>query len=205
MDDTQKALLKMVKEHPTCYEDRKQLRAFLLDYIPKNKLQQNLILNAFDEEIVEKLKSTSDVTLYALRMIKDLSDGYGLTKEAATWSVVAWCNILGLSDIAEVISSTLPTDNESDCVGGTAQTTQPKTPKAERQKLQQNAMYIAGSECPCGNVKLETIEDVEAFWYIYKVGENDSSDMGGFQKQAYITVPKGMLLQVDEDVYISNV
>ena len=205
MDDTQKALLKMVKEHPTCYEDRKQLRAFLLDYIPKNKLQQNLILNAFDEEIVEKLKSTSDVTLYALRMIKDLSDGYGLTKDAATWSVVAWCNILGLSDIAEAISSSMPATTESDCSNGKSQTVQSKIPKGERQRLQGDMMYIAGTECPCGNVKLEAVGNEKVYWHLYKMGSNDVKDMSSFRQQTYITVPKGMLLQVNKDVYISKV
>lgn len=46
----------MIKEQPSCVNDRKQLRAILLDYLPQNKLQQNLILNAYDEDIVERLK-----------------------------------------------------------------------------------------------------------------------------------------------------
>ena len=52
MDDTQKLLVKMIKEQPSCINDRKQLRAVLLDYLPQNKLQQNLILNAYDEDVV---------------------------------------------------------------------------------------------------------------------------------------------------------
>ncbi|MDO4472430.1 MAG: hypothetical protein Q4C17_04620, partial [Bacillota bacterium] len=58
MDDIQKKLVTMIKEQPSCINDRKQLRAILLDYLPQNKLQQNLILNAYDEDIVERLKYT---------------------------------------------------------------------------------------------------------------------------------------------------
>lgn len=107
MDDIQKILVKMIKEQPSCINDRKQLRAVLLDYIPQNKLQQNLILNAYDEDIAERLKSSSDVTLHALQMVKNLSDGYGLTKDSAMWSVVSWCHMLNLTSIAEVLCETV--------------------------------------------------------------------------------------------------
>lgn len=57
---------------------------------------------AYDENIVDWLNST-DATLHAFRMIKALSDGYGLMKGAARWAVTSWCYILGKTEIAGVL------------------------------------------------------------------------------------------------------
>ena len=43
MDDIQKRLVSMIKEQPSCINDRKTFKAVLLDYLPQNKLQQNLL------------------------------------------------------------------------------------------------------------------------------------------------------------------
>ena len=200
MDDIQLKLIKMVKERPECLDDRKQLRAHLLDYLPQNKLQQNLILNAYDEEIVQKLNFSLDTTLHALRMTKTLSDGYGLTKDAATWSVVTWCYMLVLTEIADIINSSVVSAGISEHAPQKA-----REKPLERQKLRGNMMYIAGTECPYGNVRLEAIGDGKIWWELYKLGSNDCSEISSFNSQAYITVPKGMLLKVDHDVFISKV
>ena len=108
MDDIQKRLTQMLEEWPDCVDDRRQFRSLLQDYIPQNKLQANLLLNAYDEDVVTQLKSCSDVTLHALQLAKSLSDNYGVTKESAIWSVVTWCYMLRQNKIAESIEGTFP-------------------------------------------------------------------------------------------------
>ena len=145
------------------------------------------------------MSTSSDTTLHALRMMKTLSDGYGLTKEAATWSVVTWCYMLGLTDIADIIAESIEfaANTESN-----PQDVSPIIP--QRQKLLGNVMYLAGKECPYGNVKLESLDDNLTWWKLYKAGSNSVSDIKYFKKQAYITIPEGMLFQTDHDVYISQ-
>lgn len=55
MDEIQKKLVQMLHAETDCVHDRKQLKAILSDYIPQNKLQQNLVLNAYDEGIIERI------------------------------------------------------------------------------------------------------------------------------------------------------
>lgn len=56
MDDIQKRLTQMLEEWPDCVDDRRQFRSLLQDYIPQNKLQAKLLLNAYDKDVVTQLK-----------------------------------------------------------------------------------------------------------------------------------------------------
>lgn len=127
MDDIQKRLTQMLEEWPDCVDDRRQFRSLLQDYIPQNKLQANLLLNAYDEDVVTQLKSCSDVTLHALQLAKSLSDNYGVTKESAIWSVVTWCYMLCLDEVAESIEGTLSVTSASPA--STSQTPPVHSPK----------------------------------------------------------------------------
>ena len=42
MDQIQQSLCDMKKQNPACLADRNILRAALADYLPSNKLQQNI-------------------------------------------------------------------------------------------------------------------------------------------------------------------
>lgn len=117
MDDVQHALLQLLKAVPGCTDSRQKLKAALSDVIPEKKREINLLVTAYDENIIERLNVT-DATLFAFRMIKNLSDGYGLTRDAATWAVVSWCYILGKTEIANALeeipsNSTAPASSHS--------------------------------------------------------------------------------------------
>lgn len=201
MDDIQKKLVTMIKEQPSCINDRKQLRAILLDYLPQNKLQQNLILNAYDEDIVDRLKPSSDVTLHALQMVKILSDGYGLTKDAAMWSVISWCQMLKLGEIAEVIQNMFPANPVAP--------TSPVLPQASsNSKLSLgHGMYLAGVDFPAGDIKLESARKnnrQEIYYAIIKKGSNSIVTNGFFKTQMYLTITDGQRLEVRDNVLLSN-
>ena len=103
MDQIQQSLCDIKKQKPACLTDRNILRAVLADYLPNNKLKQNLILNAFDSDVVQTLRRGPDVTLSALNCISQLESDYGITKDAAFWSVQTWCYLLGLNAVADAL------------------------------------------------------------------------------------------------------
>ena len=94
MDQIQQSLCDMTKRKPVCLTDRTILRSALADYLPSNKLKQNLLLNAFDNDVVQTLRKGSDVTLSALNCISQLENDYGVTKDAAFWSIQTWCYLI---------------------------------------------------------------------------------------------------------------
>lgn len=202
MDDIQAILVSMVNEQPSCIDDRKLLKAVLLDYLPQNKLQQNLILNAYDEDIFERLKPSSDVTLHALQMVKILSDGYGLTKDAAMWAVVTWCQMLKLGEVAEAIQSMFPAGQ---CAQGTTNSPQPTVTS----KLALGyGMYKAGIDFPAGEIKIEAArkDNRQGIYYaIIKKGSNSIVTNGFFKTQMYLTITDGQCLEVRDNFLLSNI
>ena len=69
MDQIQQSLCEMRKQKPDCLTDRNILRAAIADYLPNNKLKQNLLLIAFDNDAVQSLRKGTDITLSALNCI----------------------------------------------------------------------------------------------------------------------------------------
>lgn len=201
MDDTQKLLVKMIKEQPSCINDRKQLRAVLLDYLPQNKLQQNLILNAYDEDVVKRLTSSTDVTLHALQMVKILSDSYGLTKDAAMWAVVSWCQMMKLGEVAEIIQNTFSTNP---VVPATPSSPQPSSSS----KISLGyGMYLAGVDFAPGDIKLEATRKgnkKNIYYAIIKKGTNKIEINGFFRTQIYLTINDGQRLEVRDNVLLSK-
>ena len=127
-----------------------------MDILPSKKLEINLILNAYDEDVIEKLNDSSDATLRALQLIKTLSDDYGLTTESSKWAVISWCYILGYDDIAtalDIIS-----------VGGNLQRV---TPAPGKTHIIGIGTYKAGFDFQSGDIKLKHLtKDLQAPGYI---------------------------------------
>lgn len=192
MDDIQKRLTQMLEEQPSCVDDRRQFRSLLQDYIPQNKLQANLLLNAYDEDVVTQLKSSSDVTLHALQLAKSLSDNYGVTKEAAIWSVVTWCYMLCLDEVAESIEETFSVT--SALQASTSQTTHIHSIK----KVELNTgMYLVGTDIPEGDAKATSLKKGDfCGCTIYKDRQaKDIISCYPFTTQVYVTLKSGQLLE----------
>lgn len=192
MDDISKKVVAMVNEQPSCLRDRRQLKAVLLDYLPQNKLQQNLILNAYDEDIIERLKPSTDVTLHALQIVKNLTDGYGLTKDAAIWAVTTWCKMLNLNEVADLIESTLQ------C--GTRNANAPQDTKQYRQSFDLKATYLAGTDFPSGKIKIELDGKMQKGECTVSISKSPKRlrDLEGtwFNSQVYVSVKDGKYLAV---------
>lgn len=192
MDDIQKRLTQMLEEWPDCVDDRRQFRSLLQDYIPQNKLQANLLLNAYDEDVVTQLKSCSDVTLHALQLAKSLSDNYGVTKESAIWSVVTWCYMLCLDEVAESIEGTLSVTSASPV--STSQTPPVHSPKKVELA---DGMYLVGIDIPEGNAKATPVEKGDfCVCQIYEDRQlTHSIFFEAFATQIYVTLKSGQLLK----------
>lgn len=104
MDQVQQSLCDLIKIKPECLTNRNILRSALADYIPNDKLRQNLLLNAFDNDVIKDLRKPTSKTLNALNCISQMEKDYGVTEEAARWSIQTWCYLLGLNSVGDKLA-----------------------------------------------------------------------------------------------------
>lgn len=198
MDEFQKKLMQMIVEQPNCISSRQKLKAMLSDYLPASKMHVNVLLNAFDEDIIQKLSGKSDVTLVAIRFVKQLMDDYGMTDANAFWAVETWCYLLGLSEVASALNEITPND-------GNNQSTNAQS--AENKKLKLTlGIYMAGLDFPPGDIKISVIslsKDKQAqeqgvYFAILKKGSSSNEIVtNGFTKQqAILSIKEGQRLQI---------
>lgn len=79
----------MKKQKPACLTDRNILHEALTNYLPSNKLQQNLLLNAYDLDIVKCLSDSSDKTLVALNPVSQMENDFGVQKDSVCNKILA--------------------------------------------------------------------------------------------------------------------
>ena len=180
----------MMHDAPGCIDSRQKLRSVLADYIPAEKLRINLILNAYDEEIVDKLKTSTDRTLTALNIVKQLTDNYGITNDAAIWSVASWCYLLSFDQIGEVLGNFKVNPVESS-----------ETQKADDGKSSESVVlgmgtYKAGIDFPYGELSLEVSGNKLSIYYGISDSPNDIDDDEDFMDKTYIRIEKGQFLKL---------
>ena len=90
------AINNIFQKFPQCLSNRVNFRGILLDYFPAQKVKVNLILNAYDEGIIEAIKSASELdSVFFISWKKRLIDSYGISEENADWTVDYWCTCYG--------------------------------------------------------------------------------------------------------------
>lgn len=78
-------------KHPDCIESRVKLRGLLSDIYPGERIKINLLLNAYDEGIVESIQHEKELTPVAFgRWKKILVETYGISESNAEWAVDYW-------------------------------------------------------------------------------------------------------------------
>lgn len=191
MDEIQTKLVQMMRDQPTFINDRKLLKGMLSDYIPCDKLYQNLILNAYDEEIVTRLKPSSDITLQALQMAKNLCDNYGITKDNAFWVVCSWCYMLHLDEIAAILVATFSPSLAQSSLQSNTNTPQ-QTVKVGL------GVYKAGVDIPSGELKIK-LESKFEYRVYYGISKNPNrvDTSREFSDQTYITIQDGQYLKLE--------
>lgn len=106
MDAIQKEFLQIINSTPECLRSRPTLRGLLFDNCPTRKKEINLIIDAYEIGIIERLRKSVDYKLTVESLRSTLLSDYSLTEEAATWAVVSWCVFLNLPQ-AEKYANTL--------------------------------------------------------------------------------------------------
>lgn len=192
MDQVQQSLCDMKKQKPACLTDRNILRSALADYLPSSKLKQNLLLNAFDNDVIQSLRKGSDVTLSALNCISQLENDYGVTKDAAFWSIQTWCYLLGLDAVATALEVVKPTATT---------TVMPITPAANTYTIGLG-IYRAGTDFPAGEISVKVDTPIKKGEIRAQSGKNIKrlSGMIDFKDKIYVTLNEGEYLQL-ESVY----
>lgn len=187
MDQIQQLLCDMKKHKPVCLTDRIILRAVLADYLPNNKLKQNLLLNAFDNDIVQNLRKGYDVTLSALNCISQLENDYGITKDAAFWSVQTWCYLLGLDAVADALVVLQPLNH--------APIPNKQKPSCYKIGL---GIYRAGTDFPAGEVSVKIDMPITEGRIRAMTGKNVKrlSELVEFKDKIYVTLNEGEYLQL---------
>lgn len=191
MDQIQKLLCNMKKEKPKCLIDRNILRGLLADYLPDNKLKQNLLLNAFDNDVVQNLHKESDATLNALRCISQLENDWGITKESAFWSIQTWCYILGLEKVADALATLQPISAQPTSMDNTA------VSKEKEYKIALG-VYRSGIDFPAGEISVQ-VTTKPKYRIRYGVGKNPNKINTGqdFMDKMYIRVEEGHFLKLE--------
>lgn len=190
MDLTQQSLCDMKKQKPACLTDRNILRAALADYLPNNKLKQNLLLNAFDNDVVQNLRKGSDVTLSALNCISQLENDYGITKDVAFWSIQTWCYLLELDAVADALVVLQPQNQ--------AQPQSPNTSVLAGKEYKIGlGVYRAGNDFPAGEISVQIITKPKLCVF-YGVGKNPKriNTDESFMDKMYVRVEDGSFLKL---------
>lgn len=85
-------------KYPRSFETRAKLVSLLRDLFPQNRKEINLIINAYDLGIPNRLKNSQQLDLILLNsLIKCMYDEYGLERKACEDSILCWANIYGLT------------------------------------------------------------------------------------------------------------
>jgi len=148
LDAVKTQLMRIKTEVPDCTATRQRLRSVLSDFFPTEKQMINAILNAYDENVEEKIIASNDRTLAALQLIKVLKNDYGMTEDSAFMAMVSWCYILGFSDIADALESVRPV---------AATTPSAHNNGAFEPIILSCGKYIVGIDFPAGFIRLKVV------------------------------------------------
>lgn len=195
MDQIQQLLCDMKSRNPACLTDRNILRSALADYLPNNKTQQNLLLNAFDNDVIQKLCRGADSTLSALNCIYQLENDYGMTKDAAFWTIQTWCYLLGGHSVADALVVLQPQKQTP------VQTPNTKTPAGKEYKIGLG-VYRAGTDFPSGDISVQVTTKPEYPIY-YGVGKNPNkiNTSQDFMDKMYVHIDEGQFLKLEGASY----
>jgi len=192
LDDIQTKLIEMITAHPQCTTNRQKLKSLLADYLPSNRREINLLLSAYDEELHKKLASQQDTTLFAIRSIKQLRDDYGMTEDAAFWTVESWCYLLRLDEIALAINEIKPSQPASYTQKGRVQ--QQASESVVEIGL---GVYKAGVDFPAGELSLQLVEK-SRLGINYGISKNPNRIQTDkdFRDKTYIRIEDGQYLKL---------
>jgi len=135
------------------------------------------------------LKVSSDRTLTALNIVKQLTENYGITNDAAIWSVASWCYLLSFNQIGDALGSfEVSSVNEAEKTNNGV--------VAESVVLGLGT-YKAGIDFPYGELSL-VVKEKTRLGINYGISDspNEVEDDYHFMDKTYIKIEKGQYLKL---------
>lgn len=204
MDQIQQLLCDIKKQQSACLTDRNVLRSVLADYLPSSKLQQNLLMNAYDIDVIRGLSASADKTLMALNLVSQMENDFGVQKDAAVWAISTWCYVLDLYEIGTALSAIQSSSPSAPVPNNTQSSPSSALYEADVDK----GIYLAGIDFPEGEVKLISLyknQSKEIYFAILEKGSANNKIItnGFFKTHAWLTVKKGQRLEVGGKVHLA--
>lgn len=98
LDDIQRTVVSALIKYPNTWKDARGLKSLLSDCIPSNKAQINVLVSAYEENIIQKISNAKDFNILNSNMIYLLIQNYGFEQNICKWSVQTWgeyCKLVG--------------------------------------------------------------------------------------------------------------
>ena len=136
MDEVQKKVCRITDIIPNCLSNRRILQSGLSDILADDRLHLNLLMAAYDENIVGKLSGEKDSTVAANYLVRQLHNSYGFHNSLCVWTVVTWLFILKRDDEAVLLFNSHSFESEKD-----------HSPKQSRQNPKQEQLSFFCTNC----------------------------------------------------------
>lgn len=89
--------INVFNQFPDCIVNRTKMKGILSDLFPTEKVKVNLIMNAYDEGIVEAINNANELnTIMFTRWKRIVIDNYGISDENADWVIDYWFSEYGM-------------------------------------------------------------------------------------------------------------
>lgn len=90
--------INIFKQYPDCTSNRVKFRGILSDVFPTERVKINLILNAYDEGIIDEIDHSIqlDATLFDRMKIR-IINSYGISEKNAEWAINYWFEKYGVA------------------------------------------------------------------------------------------------------------
>jgi len=106
MDEIQRVVVSMLIKYPNTWKDARGLKSLLSDGIPNNKAHINVLVSAYQENVIQKIAEAKDINILCANMINLLIQNYGFEQSICNWAIQTWgkyCKLVG-SFPKEVVS-----------------------------------------------------------------------------------------------------
>ncbi len=199
MDGTQEKIVNALHSTKVWLDDRSILKGILSDIIPSDKIHINLMLTAYDEDILEVFKD-KDATLRLLQLIQKIEDGYGISHGNACWSVATWCYVNLRDDIGDYIASIncKKTEALGDESGEDDDELLGKTLN-KKYRVKDHGVYKVGVDIAKGeykiSVKWKDDNPKNSFGYAIEENPNDLYCCNYYRDQVYLMIDDGQYLE----------
>ena len=94
---TESKFTELISNHKEFIKDRKRLLALLRDCFAQEKSTVNLLMYAYDVNVVDEIEKNDINDLLVNRLKNNIIEEFSVDKEKALWSALFWCKTYGIN------------------------------------------------------------------------------------------------------------